>query len=274
MIFFMFLTNLFCVGARQNGLGSPATALINDPLSTFSNPANISPTNLSFSYIKDALQTQHNFFQIKKSNLALLWLNSTTTIEITTENEVLGTTQLQNNIYFLNYTIKNSPLPIGFSVKSYSRTFGSYNLKGIGFDIGTGIITKNFGLGLAIKDVGNTKLKGKSYWSDASIYEVVYSDFLLGFNLLKRYNLVLNKRGDSFNFEVNFISDIVYNSFYKTTVSGGIEIYIHNLIGFRFGWRKNFTTGISLNIGSIRFDYAFVESVFGDLHNFSIIKQW
>ncbi len=204
------------IDARTAGMGNTWTTLYNGVYNVYNNPAllyQVENHNITGTYTLKYLDIKNSFIGYghslsKKTGIAFGWYRTGTSIEETTESEeILGEKNFIADCIFAGIGYRTKiPGPIGFTLKYIDENFSPFKLSGVGLDFGIVPITsKNFNIGLTIKNIFGTKLKGSSYWDKEKIEETVPTKLRIGIVYFSTTELELPK--ENIKFDSRFLVD-------------------------------------------------------------------
>jgi hypothetical protein len=268
-------------------MGSAYSTLASDVYGLYFNPAglgNMSSREIAGMYGKDYLETKYitAAFALPLSDwggVAAGWSRLANTFEATdTNGTILGNQDVSNDVFLLGASYYQSlPFSLGVTAKFIREKIGDFSLSGIAADAGVLCDLEPFSLALVGRNIVTTGLKGDSV-AGGSVTEDIQPDYVAGLSFTGSTSLGMPEpatlpgaadakdadrlRHDALSIRYTIAVDVLAREG-KTDqleVNPGMEVWVNNLICFRTGVRntRDYTAGMSLSFGKMRFDYAFL----------------
>ncbi len=322
---------LIGVGARPMGMGGAFTALADESSAVYWNPAGLNLlkkrefsgtygslfTDTTYSFISYAQPVFAGKKEKRRITIGAGWLQlRSVDIEKTNQVESLGHTQMVNDAFFLSGSIQpleSFPLYLGISGKRISQNIDTFSSEGWGVDSGILIDGKFLNFGVNVRNIGKTKIKGISYWSDEQVKELipchvrsgvvlkvkkVYSslvDFLQKDIPGSEYSIYeprisqdpqalkqkeisrAKKENEPIDIKVNLALDFDYVLGETDSLEfyHGVECWLNEVYGLRLSFMDDFSAGASLKYEHFSIDYAFIlKPKLKDTHRFSLTMMF
>jgi hypothetical protein len=261
------------IGARAGGMGNAAIGLSDQIETIYYNPAglgNLTQHGATAMYETPTLSTSRGFVgfnvhfpkAILPGSLGFGWLRlNSSDIELTNTNEqILGTDTLTNDLFLLGYGAALSrAITLGAALKYYRFAFDGFHESGIGYDVGIHAHCGVFRAGASFTDFGGTLLKGNSINpTEGTVGDKVPPRLRpgLGVVLPNPFQWPL-----LFNFDIDGL--IKLQGAQDTRLFSGLEVWgFQDHFAVRAGFEQAVgpTIGFGARLGAFQLDYGFLLS--------------
>jgi hypothetical protein len=157
-------------------MGNAFIGLLDEIETIYYNPAglgNLVQSGFTAMYQAPAISTSREFIAFDKrfttphvsGSVGFGWLRlQSTNIELTsTDEQILGTADLANDLYLWGVGVHPfEHVSLGASMKYFRFAFDGFGESGLGWDMGAHVQYNPFRFGVALTDVGGTVIKGSS----------------------------------------------------------------------------------------------------------------
>jgi hypothetical protein len=248
------------VGGRASGMGSAYTAIADDGFCPWLNPAGIEKNKGPWVVAMYSLMAELNEFDAvgigypgKRFGYAIsvvsLGIDSIPEFPDTLVAEPIGFFSDRELAALASCAYRwNEKVQFGVNLKHISYRIYDADAVGWGIDLGVTYRAKNVSHGLAVKDIGGTRIK----------WNTDHEDF-------RQTNVVL---GTAFSYGNLLLSiDVGYE--YGFLYRIGTEYSLMNMLFLRIGLNESVTAGAGIRIKNVDIDYAFSDRAFGLTHKIS-----
>jgi len=260
------------IGARPLGMGRAFVAIADQENAVFINPAGLSYTkkwslsSMYASFLGDVNYITFGFTYplplFRNGGVGIGYVGSNVPGIISPTQEGFNYSDYHNNVYLIAASFSpRDDLSFGSALKIFDQGFSGYvNSIGKGYDLDLGVkwdIDKRLGLGLNLQNILPVSMGGKISWpnGDEQSIPAVAKAGLKGLTedgsilFAVDYDLQINKNlpgtghiGAEWKFHPNL------------ALRGGLD---QNLSAMTGNTATNVSLGIGLEIGSVKFDYAY-----------------
>ncbi len=256
-------------GARAQGMGGVQTALSEDLSALLANPAGLASVSgkaLAAYYAPSPLQTESLFAAygcpMKSVYFAAgAFQRKVSDIELTdSSGDPLGSKAFTDQAAFLSVA-GGASIPLGLTLKYLQSQFKPYDVSGVGADLGAKYIHGPYRAGVTWQDFGGTELSGKAY-AGGSTGSRIPSRLRLGVAFEPWSVNVPAVNAPSLSGVLAADALLPLGRGESTTYFLGGEVWSCGRLALRAGWNgdRGWSTGMSINLSRVRFDYAIVLS--------------